>query len=262
MERLRHTLISAVYRRFAAVLYVGKANLDYFRSHGVPENRLFFAPHAIDNDRFAADPEKVRPEAAAWRQSIGIPPDRALIVFVGKFEDKKRPLDLLAAFRQLEAVPASLLFVGAGHLENALRRSAAGVRHVYFAPFQNQSLMPRVYAAADLVVLPSGGPGETWGLTINEALCGSRAVIVSDQVGCAQDLVVPGRNGLVFPAGDVPALAAALRDALSDRDRLARWGKEGHRIIQGYHYADASEGLFAALASLAASTCQRSPNKG
>lgn len=250
MEKFRRALISKIYRRFAAVLYVGKANLEYFRSHGVPESRLFFAPHAIDNDRFAAQHEQMGVEAAAWRQSIGIPPDRALIVFVGKLEHKKRPLDLLAAFRRLDGVSASLLFVGAGHLENEIRASASDMRHVYFAPFQNQSLMPRTYAAADVVVLPSYGPGETWGLAINEALCGRRAVIVSDHVGCAQDLIVPGRNGLVFPAGDVPALAAALQDALSDRDRLVRWGEEGYRIIQRYHYANASEGLFLALDSL------------
>ena len=250
-ERVRRALIAAVYRRFAAVLYVGQANREYFRGHGVPEERLFFSPHAVDNDRFTAESENARCEAGEWRRSLGVSDERALIVFAGKLEEKKRPLDLLAAFTRLApGMDASLLFVGAGHLEGELRARASGQRHVHFAPFQNQSEMPRTYASADLFVLPSYGRGETWGLAINEALCLARPVIVSDHVGCAADLVEPGRNGLVFPAGNVDALSAALREALSDRGRLARWGEEGRRIVARYSYAQASGGLFKALAAL------------
>ncbi len=251
-ERLRRALIATVYRRFAAVLHVGKANRKYFRWHGVPDERLFFSPHAVDNDRFADHADETHRDAVAWRASLGVPPNHALVMFAGKFEDKKRPLDLLAAFERLGAGEFSLVFVGAGQLESQLRARAAAVPNVYFAPFQNQSRMPRTYAAADLFVLPSHGREETWGLAINEALCLGRPVIVSDHVGCAADLVEPGRNGSVFPAGNVDALAAALRDALSDRARLARWGEVGRRIIDRYSYAQASQGLLEAMDSFAA----------
>lgn len=254
-ERLRHAAIAAIYRRFAAVLYVGKANREYFRDHGVPAERLFFSPHAVDNERFTADPEGARRAAVEWRRSLGVPEERPLILFAGKFEQKKRPLDLLAAFRQLgPSCDASLLFVGSGELETEMRARAADDSRVFFAPFQNQSLMPRTYAAADLVVLPSFGLGETWGLAINEALCLGRPVVVSDHVGCAADLVEPGTNGLVFPAGNVDALAATLREALSDRARLVRWGEAGREIVSRYDYARASEGLMEALAFLESSS--------
>lgn len=250
-EWLRRALIEAVYRRFSALLYVGQANHEYFRWHGVPEEKLFFAPHAVDNERFSAEQETVWREASEWRRSLGIPQDRSLIVFAGKLEDKKRPLDLLMAFQRLGPEPsASLLFVGAGHLESELRACAAGTPHVYFAPFQNQSVMPRVYSAADLFVLPSYGLGETWGLAINESLCLARPVIVSDHVGCAADLVEDNRNGLVFPAGSVDALTASLREALSDRQRLVRWGEEGRRIVSRYSYTEATRGLLAAVNTL------------
>ena len=160
-------------------------------------------------------------------------------------------MDLLTSYERLGPDSrAALLFVGAGHLENVLRTRAAGLPHVYFAPFQNQSEMPRTYAATDLFVLPSYGREETWGLAINEALCLSRPVIVSDHVGCAGDLVAPGRNGLVFPAGNVEALTGVLREALSDPGRLSRWGEEGRRIVAHYGYAQASEGLFQAMDAL------------
>jgi glycosyltransferase involved in cell wall biosynthesis len=248
-EQVRRRLICAVYRRFAAVLYVGQANREYFRWHGVPEDRLFFSPHAVDNDRFTAAAEITRSEARLWRRSLGVPEDRLLILFAGKFENKKRPLDLLAAFERLGPQSgASLLFVGSGHLEGELRTRAAGQPNVHFAPFQNQSQMPRTYAAADLFVLPSQGGEETWGLAVNEALCLGLPVIVSDHVGCATDLVDPGRSGLIFPAGNVDALEAALREALSCPQRLVQWGEAGRTIVARHSYAAASEGLFAALA--------------
>jgi glycosyltransferase involved in cell wall biosynthesis len=229
------------------MLYVGDANYDYFKMHGVPERKLFSSPHAVDNGRFQAEPERVRAEARAWRRRLGIPEGDLLILFAGKFEEKKRPLDLLAAFKAVGSRDVSLLFVGAGKQESELRQAAAGQSRVFFAPFQNQSEMPRTYAACDLFVLPSFGAEETWGLAINEALCLKRPVIVSDHVGCSRDLVEQGKSGLIFRARDVDALTAALRDALSDRERLIRWGETGNGIVARYDYANATAGLEAAF---------------
>jgi len=243
----RRQFISQIYRRFAACLYVGKANYHYFRYHSVPANNLFFSPHAIDNDRFFSQTEIAKQQAIIWQQELGIPQNHAVILFAGKLEQKKRPLDLLQAFLQANLDRVSLLFVGSGILEDELKSQAAGQANIYFAPFQNQSFMPRSYAIADLVVLPSYGQQETWGLAINEAMCLSCPVIVSNHVGCAQDLVHPGKNGLIFPAGDVSALALSLQEAFSDRQRLQNWGKESRSIISHYSYLQATQGLNQAL---------------
>ncbi|HAA29469.1 MAG TPA: glycosyl transferase [Cyanobacteria bacterium UBA8553] len=247
---LRRTLISLIYRRFSACLYVGKANYDYFCQHGVSPQKLFFSPHAVDNDRFFFQADKATHEATLWKQELGIPEKHSVILFAGKFEEKKRPLDLLQAFLQANLSQVSLLFVGAGDLEDELRLQAANYSHVYFAPFQNQTQMPRTYAAADLVVLPSYGSWETWGLVINEAMCMSRAAIASTHVGCAQDLIHPYRNGLIFPAGDVSKLAACLKDTFNRREQLQSWGKESRKIVTHYSYEQATQGLKQALKSL------------
>ena len=249
-EWIRRRWIQTVFSRFGAFLHVGEANRDYFRSHGVPDERLFFAPHAVDNDRFVATPDETRAAAERWRAELGIPGDQRVILFAGKFQPKKRPEDLIAAFRQLDRNDVTLLLVGDGEMESALRAQAAGHPRIHFAPFQNQTAMPRTYAAADLFVLPSFGSGETWGLAVNEAMCLGKPIIVSSHVGCAADLVQPGGNGLVFPAGDVSALTAALRDALSDSTRLAAWGDRSREIISGYTYAHALAGLKLACHSL------------
>lgn len=250
-EWLRRKVISTVFRRFAAFLYVGQANREYFKLHGVDSSALFFAPHAVDNTRFIAGAGSARETALAWKKELGIPERHRVVLFAGKFESKKRPQDLLRAFVQAGLEDVTLLLVGSGPLERELQQEAGTHPAIRFAPFQNQSLMPRTYAAADLFVLPSFGSGETWGLAVNEAMCLSLPVIASSHVGCVADLVRHGHNGLVFPAGDVGALAGCLMEAFVDPDRLRRWGRAGLEIIAGYGYRQVTDGLLCALGQTA-----------
>jgi glycosyltransferase involved in cell wall biosynthesis len=243
-----------MFRRFAACLYVGAANYHYFRYHGVPSERLFFAPHAVDSNLFNADNPEIAAQAAIWRRELGTSPDTLVILFAGKLEEKKRPLDLLEAFRALNRRDVILLFVGSGPLEQELRSRAASMGNVRFAPFQNQTLMPRTYAAANLFVLPSFGPSETWGLAVNEAMSMAVPVVVSSHVGCAEDLVAAQQTGLVFEAGDRAALTQSLSEALSDRTRLRDWGAAGRKAIQAWNYERATAGLFEALNGLNGAT--------
>jgi len=89
---------------------------------------------------------------------------------------------------------------------------------VRFLGFVNQSQLPAVYTSADLMVLPS--EYEPFAVVVNEAMCCACPVVVSDRVGAARDLVAPVAPQLIFPCGDVDALAPILKDALSDRTRL------------------------------------------
>lgn len=246
--RMRAAITGRVLRRFDAALYVGAANRRYYLAHGVSPARLYFAPHAVDNARFMSNPDTVRSAAAAWRESLGIPTAHRVVLFAGKLEPRKEPQSLVRAFRRAQLEHATLVIVGDGPLEGAMRSLAGDDPHIRFASFQNQSRMPMVYAAADLVVLPSAQ--ETWGLAINEAQCLARAVIVSSHVGCAEDLVEHGVNGLVFPAGNVDALTAALVEALSDDERLAAWGQAGRERVAHYSYQSATAGLLDALAAV------------
>jgi glycosyltransferase involved in cell wall biosynthesis len=247
-EWARRRYISRVFRRLSAFLYAGTANREYFRYHGVAPERLFFAPHSVDNERFFAETDHAVDQAQRWKRELGIPERNTVILFAGKLQEEKRPADLLKAFAGAKLSNTSLLLVGAGPLEGELRQLASGTPEIYFAPFQNQTMMPRTYAAAEVFVLPSGA--ETWGLSVNEAMCMSKGIIASSHVGCAVDLVRPNQNGLIFPAGDVAALSQALAEAVSDRARLKLWGEESNRIIRRYNYAQATDGLREALTHL------------
>ena len=251
---LSRLLRQLLFRRFSAGLPVGRANEAWMQSSGLPPRQLFPACHAVDNARFQAAAPQAEREALAWRSQLGIPADTLVVLFAGKFEPKKRPLDLLEAFAALPSSEAVLVFVGAGPLDTALRQRASQLPQgrVFVEGLQNQSAMPRVYALADLVVLPSFGPGETWGLCINEAMNLARPVIVSSHVGCGPDLVIPGQTGWVFPAGDDNALRAALSEALSDPHRLKTMGLAARAHIEHYSYAEATAGLKRALKAVLA----------
>ncbi|MCP9915828.1 glycosyltransferase family 4 protein [Cyanobium sp. ATX 6F1] len=249
-QSLARLLRRLLFRRLAVALAVGSANVAWLRASGVSAQRIVIAPHAVDNARFQAAAPQAEREARAWRAELGIAPGAPVVLIAGKFEPKKQPLQLLAAFAALNHPTAVLLLVGAGVLERQLREAAAALApgRVVIAGFQNQSAMPRTYATGDLFVLPSLGPGETWGLAINEAMNLARPVLVSSHVGGGPDLVIPGVTGWVFPAGDSIALRAALAEALADPARLRRMGQAARAHIEGFSYAAATAGLRRALA--------------
>lgn len=247
-----------LFKRFARFLAVGKANTDYYRKAGVPAECIYFVPHCVDNDRFRDAAPQATLEASAWRRELGIPADALVVLFAGKFEPQKRPLDLLAAFSLArpshgnhQGTGPVLLFVGSGELEAELRLRA-GVevgRSVFFVPFQNQRQMPNVYAMADLLVLPS--QSESWGLAVNEAMSMGRVVIVSSHVGCGPDLVRSGVTGWIHEAGSVSDLGRLLSEAFAvGRTTLLEMGARAHASVSEYSYASATLGLCEALKSL------------
>ena len=265
------------FRRFAGFLAVGEANAGYFRASGVARSKIHRVPHCVDNTRFQTAAVQAEIDAIEWKRELGIPAGSTVVLFAGKFEDKKRPLDLLTAFLtaiglQAPSVPSGhmmiqetrpapqpsalkpqlspvLLFVGNGSLEAELRKRAGSElgRSIFFAPFQNQTSMPKVYAAGDLLVLPSHGRGETWGLAVNEAMNLGRPAVVSSHVGCGPDLIVAGKTGWIFPAGNVDALCACLSEALTDRDELRRKGAAARVHVAGFSYEVATQALIAAV---------------
>lgn len=239
---MRRRWLKWVYSHIDVALYVGRNNRQYFLEHGVGESQLVWAPHSVENERFADPNGRYQHEALTWRRSLGIADDARTVVFAGKLEPKKAPDLLLEAFLRRRPTTMHdsehLIFVGTGRLEADLRRRAAGRSDVHFLGFANQSRMPVVYRLGDVFALPSRGPGETWGLAINEAMACQRPVLTTDRVGCAADLVEGERTGLVVRADDVNALAAALAQLLDDGELRARLGKSGFTTIQSWSLAE------------------------
>ena len=248
----RGFLLRLLYRQFAAITYVGAANRDYFRTLGVPEKKLFFAPHAVDATHFSGTDPVLRSKREAGRAELGLVGKR-VVLFAGKFIDRKQPVELLQAFLQIATPADALVFVGDGAEKARLTALAAAqpAACVRFLPFANQTEMPARYLLADIFALPSRGHYETWGLAVNEAMHLGVPCLVSDLVGCQRDLVRSGETGWVFPAADPGALAATLQAALrTSTEELAQLSRNALATVAGYTYQQTSEGLRQALASL------------
>jgi len=222
-------LLAALLQRIDRFLAIGEANRRFYLARGISPARIADAPYCVDNARFHAQAERLRPERDRLRAEWGIARDAFCLLFVGKLIGKKRPLDLIDAIRSLGARvgsrPLHLLVVGTGELIPEVRarctivHDAAGniaprqpelpVR-ASLAGFLNQSEIARAYVAADCLVLPSEAT-ETWGLVVNEAMACGLPAIVSDACGCCDDLVKPIRPDLCFPAGDTERFARAIQ---------------------------------------------------
>lgn len=231
---LKTLFLKWVYRHVDYAFYVGSNNKLYFKKYGLKDSQLVFAPHAIDNSRFEhGDPEK----SASLRDDFGIRDAELLIIFAGKLETKKSPGLLLSCFIKLNATGVHLLFAGNGPLKDELKEEAKKNPYVHFIDFQNQSVMPSVYTAGDIFCLPSGGPGETWGLAVNEAMACSKPVLISDKVGCAADLVNPGVNGEIFKSGSEQELSLKLKKLIDEgKSGLAAMGKNSKKIIDRWSF--------------------------
>ena len=153
------------------------------------------------------------------RRQLEISDDKCVLLFAGKFERKKQPVELMRAVQAVSNPNLVLIMVGSGELGaevNAI--AAADSARFRVLPFQNQTRMPVIYRLGDLYVLPSAF-GETWGLAVNEALACGRPVLVSDRVGCAAD-VVDASCGRVFSWAEPSSLPRVLGEITKDRDVL------------------------------------------
>ena len=241
---------SAIYpaflRLFDGALYVGKRSQAYWRHYHYPASRLFFSPHCVDSEWFES--RATAAAGAAVRAKAGLDRGRRTVLFAGKLVPFKRPFDVIEAVAVLnrQGREVAVLVAGAGELGDEMRERAdrlqVGLHHLGFC---NQSEMPAVYAASDVLVLPSDAH-ETWGLVANEALACGRPVILSDAVGAGPDLADTSATGRTFPVADVPALAAAIWDVLSSPPSPAALAAKS----RDYSPAAAAAGVEAALSAL------------
>ena len=157
---MKRALLGQLFKRVDRFLYIGSANKRLYQKFGVPDEKLFPTPYAVDNERFrrqasalrakrqevsgsqganftaggtetlsvsreAGDPVLVKTGRSAIRSQWNIPEDAFVVLFCGKFIPKKCPADLIAAVSSLvtrhPSLKVHLLFVGSGELGADLR---------------------------------------------------------------------------------------------------------------------------------------------
>jgi glycosyltransferase involved in cell wall biosynthesis len=244
--KLKPWLWPSIFRLADIVIVPSSGGVTLMRSLGIKPERVVLTPYVVDNEWWGQQATRVN--RARVRQRWRIPEDATVTLFCAKLQPWKRPHDVLAAFALANVSGAYLVFAGDGPSRAQLEdeaRSLGVADRVRFLGFVNQSGLPSVYRACDVLVLPS--EYEPFGVVVNEAmLCGLPA-IVSDRVGARYDLVEEGKTGFVFACGDIDALAAVLRDVLADREELRRKGEAARGRMETWSPRENVEGLVAAV---------------
>lgn len=227
-------LLDVVKRTFlsgcAAVVVPGRASADYAATLGVEPARVHVAPNAVDNARFAATPRSDDDR-------------RPTILYVGRLEESKGVDTLLEAWRRLSPGTATLRVAGEGTLAPAVA-AAAGDGVELLGHVQRDDLAA-VYRDADVFVFPS--KTDPWGLVLNEAMAAALPVVTTPAPGAVDDLVVDGWNGILVPADDAAALAAALERLAGDGDLRATMGSRSLERIAAFSPEACAAGLAAAV---------------
>ena len=247
-----------LYRLADQVVVSSNAARSLIISLVIPEQKVTLTPLAVDNDWWCAQAEKADCEAvrAAW----GANAFTFVVLFCAKLQPWKRPLDLLRAFAQANLSDAILVYAGEGTMRPELEKEATALGvadRVRFLGFQNQSQLPAVYSAADLMVLPS--ENEAFAVVVNEAFCCGCPVVASDRVGAVQDLIAPVDPYLIYPSGDVGALSTLLSELCRDRGRLRELGLAAKDRMASWSPQDTAAGTAAAVS---AALNRRKPNSG
>lgn len=231
------------------ILYASSENRRWFEHYGVPPERLFAAPHTVDNEHLQSEAGRLRPQRAALRQRFGIGADDGPVVLTAcRLLEKKQPLFLLEAFRRLRRRQrCALLIAGSGPLEREMRAvvDRDAIEDVHFAGFLNQSEIPQAYACADVFTLLSR-EHETFGLVVPEAMNFELPIVVSDKVGCHPDLVSRDLNGYVVAAHDPDAAAAALERLVADPALRQRMGMASLDRVRDWTSQRTVQGILAA----------------
>lgn len=252
MRLARNTFVSSFYSKVDSFCSVGRHSRSHYLSRGIEPQRIIDSPFCVDTDAFERLYRLHEPNRRAIRSVWNYGDDDFVLVFSGKLIPKKDPLAVIDAVASLPRVgecTVRLLVVGDGPLRGVCeaRVQETCADRVRFLGFTSQEDLAGVYTAGDALVLPSTR-SETWGLVVNEALQFGMPCVVSDRVGCIDDLVSSGETGESFRHGSVDALRAAIV-------RLAGWligrreevAERCRKVVSRYSLDAAAAGIVKAV---------------
>jgi D-inositol-3-phosphate glycosyltransferase len=244
-------LIAATPAERAQMLWLYRAN----------RRAIEIVPPGVDLARFHPLP----PEAA--RQALGLPPDRRMLLFVGRIEPLKAVDTIFAAMALIkEAAPhlldnLCLTIIGgdpddpAG--ENAEMERLKGLRVelgldnlIVFLGAKDQDSLNLYYAASEALIMPSDY--ESFGMVALEAMA-SGAPVIASEVGGLAFLVQDGFNGYHVPVREPAALADKIRLLLEQPDKRQQLGQNAIHYAQDYAWpriADRLLNIFAQMIPL------------
>ena len=212
--------LAAEWEAADAVIANSAWSADALVRQGVPREKIHVVPLAYDPDPAAVEYGRHRPVRSAREPLV--------VLWLGNVVRRKGIQYLVEAARQLTGWP--IKFVVVGPVNISATAVARAPRNMEFVGRVTRDRTSAAYRAADLFVLPTLSDG--FAVTQLEAMAHGLPVIATDHCG---EVVDHGRDGLVVPAGDADALAAAIAGLADDRERLAAMGRRAVEKVGQLH---------------------------
>ncbi|HSK63392.1 MAG TPA: glycosyltransferase family 4 protein [Pyrinomonadaceae bacterium] len=226
---LRKWKLKTLRRSCAPIWGIGEFALQEYKHEFGAERLYRNVPYFSDLDRFKAARAERKERTRTER----------VFLFCGSFTMRKG-VDLVArAFVRLarEVPQVRLVIAGEGVLKESIARTLQPVQNqVEFVGFKHWDELPELYAAADVLCVPSRYDG--WGLVVPEGLAAGLPVIATDRMGAGLEFVRNGINGWLIAAGEEETVLAAMRAAaiLTDTE-LAQAGHDAQRSVREHTLA-------------------------
>lgn len=224
--RMKPFIQKILYTHIANGLWVpSTASMQYHQSIGVQSSQLAITPYVVDEELISR--VHAATQVDAFRMANAIPTNAFVFVFCAKFIERKRPLDVIAAFAQVANLGKEtyLIMIGDGPLKKEMEDSVRNLNikdKVLFPGLIPYTSLPEWYTASNILVFSS--EHEPYGLPVNEAMLCGIPVIVSDRIGARLDLVEEGITGWIYPVGDINALAGYMDYAISQPAQVKQMG--------------------------------------
>lgn len=213
---------------------------------GLPAARISVWPDAVDLELFAA----ALPRGRA-RQRLGLPPDGTIVVYAGHLYPEKGALGLVEAARQLPAMTFCLVGGWPADIERLRRSAPENVRFLGFVPHGE---IPDYLSAADLLVLPNSGRGDsahaTSPLKLFEYMA-SRRPIVATEIPAFCGILGHDENAWLVAPDAPEALAAGIAALAGEPEHGERLAAKAWGDVQRHTWDRRAEGILEAFGVIA-----------
>jgi glycosyltransferase involved in cell wall biosynthesis len=232
---IRRQLVSFITRDAYRVTHQGLENKRFWQENGATAAQLIWTPCVSDSQVFRVKAFASESERQSFRKAHETEENEVVFVVSGKLISRKRPADAIQAIAQNRDLPLRLWFLGSGELESELKALAdeLGVSEkIYWWGFRNQSEIPKILQAADVLLHPS--QADPWPYSILDGAISGLALLLSDKTGSYPDWMAEPPAGMAFACGDIENLSERMAAVIKDRDRLQAYQTAAQTRSQAY----------------------------
>jgi len=215
-------------RHASKVIALTRTEAQQYRDMGVPEEKIAIIPNGIDLSEYGNLPPK-----GSFKKNFNIDDDEKIVLYLGRIHRIKGVDILLKAFSRIAKTlkDVKLAIVGSddGYLltcKNLTRRLDLSDRVLFTGPLYGKAKL-ETYVDGDVFVLPSRY--ETFPNVILEAYACSKPVIASN-VESISDIVIHGKTGLLFQAGNVQKLTEMITYMLVHSEEARNMGHRARKL--------------------------------